>query len=482
MKMKLALLPILTTLTWSLGFTDPVAEATPPERQPTVESDWMPQGMYTMSYDSYGPNLNDVRVAPWHDEISGAVPFFSADYAALIGWIDEYPHTPFWGHDATPDWRSTAWVRDHLLSVGEFMTTRGYDFAFHHLPYDWNGVRGVDCSNFTTLVYTYALGYRFTSAVRAQAGQTWDGVRYDAPNTQSATTRALQERAAGKLVRIDGSTDDSPSAQPFLSVFDDQGSYVGPISDTVLAQALRPGDLVYYSWDAAIDDPKVEHASIWVGKRFGHGFDEIPPHYSSFRGDPSGMWAILHSGSAGYGPCFWPVQSDYQAAIWGARRVVGDTNDPSYFMNSSIQRWSTGGDYSRVSHYRDAQTLAHKIGSTSYVFRAHGSAIFRRPASTPSYEGTFWVDPTLHHKGHSVALTGLAIQWGWLFAADDDTVYKLSYVANSGTWSEGRVLWSLDTQTHTGSAIQSLEAGDSFLVVRLTDGTQISLNLQGTEQ
>lgn len=76
--------------------------------------------------------------------------------------------------------RSATWRRERVLAAAERLI--GYAYQHHHLP-DWeppadwpwkktcagaNG-KGLDCSNFSTFVYDYALGIRFTSDVDEQA-------------------------------------------------------------------------------------------------------------------------------------------------------------------------------------------------------------------------------------------------------------------------------------------------------------------------
>lgn len=78
------------------------------------------------------------------------------------------------------DERDVVWRRERVIASAERLI--GYAYQHHHVPdwdppqdWDWkptcagrNG-KGLDCSNFTTFVYDYALGIRFTSEVGEQA-------------------------------------------------------------------------------------------------------------------------------------------------------------------------------------------------------------------------------------------------------------------------------------------------------------------------
>ncbi|KHK04181.1 NlpC/P60 family protein [Desulfovibrio sp. TomC] len=62
-----------------------------------------------------------------------------------------------------------AWKRARVAAVARRYS--GLAYRHHHIPaYDPPGEgAGLDCSNFTSWVYNYALGLRFTSAITAQA-------------------------------------------------------------------------------------------------------------------------------------------------------------------------------------------------------------------------------------------------------------------------------------------------------------------------
>ena len=71
--------------------------------------------------------------------------------------------------DVPAGYDAVAWKRARLAAVARRLI--GLPYRHHHIPaYDPPGQgRGLDCSNFTSWVYNYGLGIRFTSAVAAQA-------------------------------------------------------------------------------------------------------------------------------------------------------------------------------------------------------------------------------------------------------------------------------------------------------------------------
>lgn len=76
----------------------------------------------------------------------------------------QYPPVPVpAGYDAL------AWKRARVAAVARRYS--GLAYRHHHIPaYDPPGEGpGLDCSNFTSWVYNYGLGLRFTSAITAQA-------------------------------------------------------------------------------------------------------------------------------------------------------------------------------------------------------------------------------------------------------------------------------------------------------------------------
>jgi len=91
-------------------------------------------------------------------------------------WYDN-PRLGSWGPKAASyppvyvpaEYDAVAWKRARLAVVARRLI--GLPYRHHHIPaYDPPGQgRGLDCSNFTSWVYNYGLGIRFTSAIAAQA-------------------------------------------------------------------------------------------------------------------------------------------------------------------------------------------------------------------------------------------------------------------------------------------------------------------------
>lgn len=433
-------------------------------------ADWMPSGLYTMvsGSNSWGPDLNDVRLALFDNgaehlkkHSNDERKTFTVAFEKLLEFLPEYgsyePHFPRLYRE--PQWNNLDEVRHHLLSVAEILTTRDYSWANHHLPYLWpdadgQDVRGIDCSNFTTLVYNYSLGYRFSSARTEQAGQTYEksgeNLTFDTPNQQSSDTRGAQPAAAGRLVRFDGSVDDGTDGEPFLSVFDYPGEYIRPVSQEELAGALKPGDLLYFAsrphWEAELQ--KVLHAAIWAGKKI------------------DGDWALIHS--TGPGPHIGSV-ANYLDRVWGVRRVIHEGAAPRDFLNSTYGIPSESATIIRRSSYSEAFEVTRN--GTPYIFRVDGNSILRREAHQGVSEEVTWISQTTDG-----GFNGVVAKWGWLFASDVRTVYKLSYASNSGEWAQGKPLWSSATGT-----IKTLWHDDDALVVTLENGATKRLNLSGEE-
>ncbi|WP_300163255.1 NlpC/P60 family protein [Solidesulfovibrio sp.] len=85
------------------------------------------------------------------------------------------------------------WRRERVAATA--LRYVGLPYRHHHIPaYDPPGVGlGLDCSNFTSWVYNYGLGIRFTSAIRAQA---------DGPRAPGRRLAADEPFAVGDLLFI----------------------------------------------------------------------------------------------------------------------------------------------------------------------------------------------------------------------------------------------------------------------------------------
>lgn len=209
----------------------------------------------------------------------------------------------------------------------------------------WRGRfgNGVDCSDYTALIYNWGFGIRFTSAVAQQGGQD----ARDATQSQQAPNmpgfhdwtghNANGAGAAGKLLCVDGTLDEGNRCSAhggYISVFDGQGKFnPEAVTDDMLAK-LRPGDLLFIAGSAG-RSRHVTHVVMWTGQKIGAGVignDRIAPQsdlgypYGSCSPDAwkaennSGTYIIVDSHYQGpdyraFTPCF------YKSQVWGVRRV-----------------------------------------------------------------------------------------------------------------------------------------------------------------
>lgn len=211
----------------------------------------------------------------------------------------------------------------------------------------WGGkfTRGVDCSDFTSLVYNWGFGLRFTSAVARQAGQDSGDPEQKKlappmPAFRDWTGGDVRGHgAAGRLVCADGSIDRDDRCAGrggFVSVYREDGAFdPDAVTDEMLA-ALRPGDLVFVAGLAA-RSRTVTHVVLWTGRRVGRGVpaSAIAPQtllgysYGQCTKDAwrpernEGTWAVVDSHYQGpdwraFTPCF------YRSQVWGVRRPLPD--------------------------------------------------------------------------------------------------------------------------------------------------------------
>lgn len=196
--------------------------------------------------------------------------------------------------------------------------------------------QGLDCSNYTTFLYNFALGTSFSSNVQWQAGQRKQTAYAISPNQQSDTNLLDNSLAAGLLVCADNTLEVNHSCKGhggYLSVIDQQGhKHKGSVKASDLAAlSLYPGDLIFISATKA-DSPNpslVTHVVLWTGKQVGYGPNDVPPEkiapnstcpqqdWTPHVGD----WVITDSHYQGpdyrvLTPCF------YLNNLWGIRRVI----------------------------------------------------------------------------------------------------------------------------------------------------------------
>ncbi len=215
----------------------------------------------------------------------------------------------------------------------------------HEKGKGWGGnfSRGVDCSDFTSFVFNWGFGLRFTSAVARQGGQDAqdEGQRQMAPampgfrDWRGGDVRGFG--AAGRLVCADGSVDDGSRCAGhggYVSVFDADGAFhAGAVTDAML-DALRPGDLIFVA-GLASRSRAVTHVVLWTGRKVGAGVapEKIAPQTllgygyggcspDAWRPEKNvGTYAIIDSHYQGpdwraFTPCF------YRSQVWGVRRVL----------------------------------------------------------------------------------------------------------------------------------------------------------------
>jgi cell wall-associated NlpC family hydrolase len=154
------------------------------------------------------------------------------------------PHARQYPAPAGLSRRSPEWMQDRvILAASRFI---GYPYQHHHIPdwdpppkWPWHKVaygrnsRGVDCSNFSSFYYNYALGIKLDTGIRQQA-----------------------ER---REVR-------GPGGHGVLSIRQiEQAPY-----DTLI-QALEPADLLYIRNNSG----KIAHVIMWLGI-VGESPDHVP--------------------------------------------------------------------------------------------------------------------------------------------------------------------------------------------------------------
>lgn len=136
----------------------------------------------------------------------------------------------------------------------------GYDYQHHHLPdwdppkdWPWKKVaaggqsKGVDCSNFTSFVYNYALGLGISSDIHKQCDGEARG--------KEKKPAAYNDGTPARLTRIDKPT--------------------GPDAYKKLVASLRKGDLMLMTSRKPEKAGQVSHVAIFLGD-CGVGPDKVP--------------------------------------------------------------------------------------------------------------------------------------------------------------------------------------------------------------
>lgn len=228
---------------------------------------------------------------------------------------------------------------------------------------------GLDCSDYTKLMYAYAEGILFSSGINTQAGQSSNQLHM-APNmpgfVDSTAKDPLGLSAAGQLVCADGTlaprgvtTNGLPGTchnhGGYISVFGHDGKYRHDAITDVMLGHLKPGDLIYIAGCGSSDGKtggcagaipqQVTHVIVWTGQKIGQSAtipnSAIAPEtdtddYGDKHGEcanhdwwtaPNNMgnWIITDSHYQGpdyraFTNCF------YRNQVWGVRRVIGANN------------------------------------------------------------------------------------------------------------------------------------------------------------
>lgn len=218
---------------------------------------------------------------------------------------------------------------------------------------------GLDCSDYTKLVYSYAESIIFNSQINTQAGQTMDQTTLapnipgfiDGPTLGSDGKAGALVCADGTTAPLTGATNTSCDAHGgYISVFESTGKYnANGVTDAMLNN-LHVGDLLYIAGSAydfakpSEINPNVTHVVMWTGQQIGSSTlvseSMIAPEtdidswgYHNNECDHGwweaannvGNWIITDSHYQGpdyraFTSCF------YRNQVWGVRRVLGVTN------------------------------------------------------------------------------------------------------------------------------------------------------------
>lgn len=210
---------------------------------------------------------------------------------------------------------------------------------------------GVDCSDYTGLIYNFGMQKILNTDVAFQAGQYYPTSPANPPVWLSSLTPNQQtpgdnhvlvnSESVGSplgLVCNDCTTDENdPYCQNgggYISVVNTAGVYNSNAITASVLEKLRPGDLLYFgigpgnSWS-----PSVIHVMMWTGKKVVANSDENPngvqmqyiapeEHCPESIWKPQiGDWVITDSHYQGpdyriFTSCYYGVN------LWGVRRII----------------------------------------------------------------------------------------------------------------------------------------------------------------
>lgn len=187
--------------------------------------------------------------------------------------------------DVMPPVPAESVIRWNYSGVGSETATDWYNVNSGKSYPTGNYAFGLDCSDYTKLIYAYAESIYFTSAVALQAGQSANQSNL-APNMAGFIDSNESDAglySAGNLVCADGTTApgrgiaNSTSCNGhggYISVFESNGAYnANAVNDNILNN-LHPGDLIYiaglaYNYSESTIDPLVTHVVVWTGQKIG---------------------------------------------------------------------------------------------------------------------------------------------------------------------------------------------------------------------
>lgn len=232
----------------------------------------------------------------------------------------------------------STWKTQRVLQAIDMFVNMGLNYCHHHIP-GWtppddegqpkavfripgttctknrtvNGKivwQGVDCSDFTSWYYNYALGVAsggiaLHTAIDTQACEPnpTSPAPVD-PNNKSCTI----DGAPGVALNYNSSNFDS------------------------IAGKLQPGDLLFIM--GGNGNTNITHVITWTGMTVGNGTGQIPtsklaPDYQSYvtQGQQlAGAWVIADSHYAG--PAYRPFLGWYRANLSHVRRIINQNNAP----------------------------------------------------------------------------------------------------------------------------------------------------------
>lgn len=289
------------------------------------------------------------HVPTWYPEYtpSGEInPEAKASFESCSTNRDIMPPIPTdnlirWNYSGIGAESATAWYN---VNSGKAYPTGNYGY-------------GLDCSDYTKLVYDFAESIMFNSGIQQQAGQSTVQSNL-APNMSGFVDDAAGNAngtAAGSLVCADGSLAPSTGATNtscnghggYISVFTSSGGYnANGVTDAMLNN-LQPGDLLFiaglaYDYSSTAINPQVTHVVVWTGQKIGSSSliseSMIAPEtdidsWGYHNGEcNSGFWSAANnvgnwiiSDSHYQGPDFRAFTSCfYRNQVWGVRRVLSN--------------------------------------------------------------------------------------------------------------------------------------------------------------